>query len=108
MCGEFDQNDILISKVYHSPYHPIYGLGEYKKDHHTRKPQPGMVHMATKDYGLNLSKSVLIGDKHTDIQAGQSAGIKTNILFDRNSEYTFRHAKNYHIITELLDAEFLL
>ena len=108
MCGEFAQNDILITKVYHSPYHPIHGLGEYKKDHHTRKPHPGMVHMATKDYGLNLSKSVLIGDKHTDIQAGQNAGIKTNILFDRNCSLTLMHAENYHIIADLHDAEFFL
>ena len=108
MCDEFAQNDILITKVYHSPYHPIYGLGEYKKDHYTRKPRPGMVRIATKEYSLNLSQSILIGDKHSDIQAGQKAGIKTNILFNRNYVSTFKNDENYHVIRDLRDAEFLL
>jgi D-glycero-D-manno-heptose 1,7-bisphosphate phosphatase len=108
MCSEFAQNDILITKVYHSPYHPLYGLGEYKRDHYTRKPHPGMVHMAAKDFGLNLSNSILIGDKYSDIQAGQKAGIKTNILFDMNYASTCRHEKNYQVIKDLRDAEFFL
>jgi D-glycero-D-manno-heptose 1,7-bisphosphate phosphatase len=66
------------------------------------------LYLASKDYGLNLSKSVLIGDKYTDIQAGQNAGIQTNILFNRNYASKLRHEKNYHIIKNLNEAECLL
>jgi D-glycero-D-manno-heptose 1,7-bisphosphate phosphatase len=45
-----------------------------------RKPAPGMLHQAAQDLHLDLSKSYLVGDKLTDIQAGNLAGCKT-VLF---------------------------
>ncbi|MFC1907201.1 D-glycero-alpha-D-manno-heptose-1,7-bisphosphate 7-phosphatase [Chloroflexota bacterium] len=38
------------------------------------KPAPGMLIEAAKDFQLDLTRSFLIGDKLTDIAAGQSAG----------------------------------
>lgn len=81
MCGRFISENILISKVYFSPYHPVYGLGKYKKDDESRKPNPGMIFQAANDLGLDLGRCVLIGDKVSDVQAGFSAGVRTNVLF---------------------------
>ena len=41
-----------------------------------RKPKPGMLYQAQKDYSLNLTKCYMIGDDERDIEAGQSAGCK--------------------------------
>ena len=82
MCEKFLAKDISISKVYFSPYHPVHGLGYYKKDDYSRKPNPGMIHQATDEFDIDLSVSVLVGDKITDIQAGISAGIAQNILLE--------------------------
>lgn len=80
MCEKFFAEDISISKVYFSPYHPVHGLGHYKKDDYSRKPNPGMILQAADEFNLDLSISVLVGDKITDIQAGISAGVGRNIL----------------------------
>lgn len=40
-----------------------------------RKPQPGMIFTAARQYDLDLRRSVLIGDACSDIEAGFSAGI---------------------------------
>lgn len=80
MCNRFLQNDILIDKVYFSPFHPTHGLGKFKKDDYSRKPNPGMIKLAETEFNLDLSKSILIGDKYTDILAGKSAGVGRNIL----------------------------
>jgi D-glycero-D-manno-heptose 1,7-bisphosphate phosphatase len=45
-----------------------------------RKPAPGMLHQAAQDLHLDLSKSYLVGDKLTDIQAGNLAGCKTVLV----------------------------
>jgi|SRR6185437_5032867 len=42
-----------------------------------RKPQPGLLLMAAKQYGINLTNSYMIGDRWKDIEAGQSAGCRT-------------------------------
>jgi len=45
-----------------------------------RKPRPGLIVDAQKEYGLNLAASWLIGDRWKDIDAGTAAGCKTVFL----------------------------
>ena len=80
MLEMFKNAGIAISKVYFSPYHPIHGLGLYKQFEETRKPGPGMINLAKKEFQLNLQKSVLIGDKMSDVLAGFNAGVGQNLL----------------------------
>ena len=85
MCKEFMKQGAPIDKVYFSPFHPTEGLGKYKKDDFSRKPNPGMILQAQQELGLDLENSILIGDKGSDIQAGIAAGLGLNILFSRES-----------------------
>ena len=75
MCDQFSSEGVIINKVYYSPYHPVYGLGRYKKDDFSRKPHPGMFEQAIRELNIDAKSSVLVGDSVTDIQAGVSAGI---------------------------------
>ena len=78
---KFKENNVYIDDIFYSPFHPIFGIGDYKKDSYLRKPNPGMLLEAQKKHKINLQTSILIGDKKSDIEAGKSAGIQTNILF---------------------------
>ncbi len=80
MLQQFKDQGITIAKVYFSPYHPVHGIGKYKRDSFFRKPNPGMILKAQEEFNIDLSKSFLIGDKETDIKAGENAGIKMNIF----------------------------
>ena len=42
-----------------------------------RKPKPGLILLAAEQYGVDLSKSWMVGDRWKDIAAGQAAGLKT-------------------------------
>jgi D-glycero-D-manno-heptose 1,7-bisphosphate phosphatase len=42
-----------------------------------RKPAPGLIHRASKELGLLLQDSFMVGDRWRDISAGQSAGCQT-------------------------------
>lgn len=108
MCKKFAEEKVPITKVYYSPFHPLYGIGEYKKDDESRKPRPGMIRQAVNEFHLNLSESVLIGDKRTDIEAGQSAGVGTNILYIGNSDDTPETMLNCQTIYTLNEAKFFL
>ena len=70
MFGEFKRNGVEISKVYHCPHHP-----DITGPCNCRKPNPGMLLQAIKDFDLDISQCVLIGDKETDLEAGRRAGI---------------------------------
>jgi D-glycero-D-manno-heptose 1,7-bisphosphate phosphatase len=66
--------------VYYCPYHPLYGVAEYRYDSPDRKPRPGMLLRAQADFNLDLASSILIGDKLSDIEAAKAAGVGTMIL----------------------------
>lgn len=52
-----------------------------------RKPKIGMLEKATKDFNIDLTKSWMIGDNLSDIQAGKNAGCKTiHILTQENNK----------------------
>ena len=75
MTGQFIDNGIIISKVYYCPHHPdITGYCE------CRKPAPEMILKAVKEYDLDISECVLIGDKESDLQAGRNACIPESNL----------------------------
>ncbi len=76
MVRQFRKRKIKISKVYHCPHHPdINGPCD------CRKPNPGMLLRAIKEFDLDISECVLIGDKETDLEAGRRAGIPEKNLY---------------------------
>ena len=42
-----------------------------------RKPKPGLLIEAARSFGLDLSASIMVGDRWRDIEAGQLAGCQT-------------------------------
>jgi histidinol-phosphate phosphatase family protein len=59
--------------------HAVYAAtGLASPDYKLRKPDIGMAIQATKDFeGLDLNKSIMVGDSITDLQFGRNAGMKT-------------------------------
>ena len=88
MLKIFKQNHVDITETYYCPSHPIHGQGYYKKEDECRKPRPGMILKAQREHKINLEESVLIGDNITDIQAGEAAGVKYNLLFTQKDPET--------------------
>jgi D-glycero-D-manno-heptose 1,7-bisphosphate phosphatase len=82
MKQELRLGGVTISGIYYCPHHPNGAVKELAIDCDCRKPRPGMLLTAAKELGLDLAKSVLVGDKHSDILAGQSAGVPINILVE--------------------------
>ena len=107
MCNEFLNKGVPIEKVYFSPFHPTAGLGVYKKDDASRKPRPGMIYQAQKEINLNLEKSILIGDKASDIQAGVASGVGLNILFKQKQTSKFKNLP-CQVISSLHEAIFYI
>lgn len=77
---QFSKHQIPITEVYFCPHHPKNALPEYLKECDCRKPMPGMLNQAIKQFDIDATKSIMVGDKISDLQAAQAAGIKTKIL----------------------------
>lgn len=77
-----------LDAIYYCPHHPDRGYPEERKEYkiicNCRKPKPGMILQAINDWNIDLSKSYLIGDSDTDIQAGKNAGVKNLCKITQN------------------------
>lgn len=82
--AKFIEEDCQIDAVYYCPHHPTAGIGEYRKNCKSRKPNNGMILRAEGDFSIDQENSILVGDKPSDIQAGSDSGIKNLYLFTGN------------------------
>ena len=73
---------VRIEGYYFCPHHPEHGVGKYRKDCADRKPQPGMLLNAAQEHHIDLSRSILVGDRCSDIQAGVAAGVGKLVLLE--------------------------
>lgn len=104
MVKEFDKRGVKITDVFFDPTHPVYGKGVYKKESNNRKPNPGMIIQAADKYGIDLSKSILVGDKLSDAEAGRRAGIDSIFLVSTGHQVKENEVPESCImVNELLD-----
>lgn len=65
---------VQLDAVEYCPHLPEAALARYRLDCECRKPRPGMLQRAALRLGVDLSTSVVVGDRRTDIEAGRAAG----------------------------------
>ena len=75
-----------LDAVYYCPHHTDKGFeGEriaYKCVCDCRKPKPGMLVQAAKDFNIDIAQSYMIGDSRRDVEVGENAGCKKSILLE--------------------------
>ena len=80
-----DRVNIKIDSYQICPHHPDEGC-------ECRKPRPKLLLAAARAFGIDLSESYMIGDRESDLLAGQKAGVKKSLLVKPDDENSFRIA----------------
>jgi D-glycero-D-manno-heptose 1,7-bisphosphate phosphatase len=94
-----------VDRSYFCPHHPEHGLGDYRTPCTCRKPNPGMLLQAADDFGLDLHKCIMVGDRETDLEAGRAVGCRTVLVrtgYGKRVEAMLRE----HQRSDLCDAVF--
>jgi len=104
MNKKLSENGIKIDKVYYCPHHPEGKIEKYAKKCDCRKPGTKMIEDAVKEFNIDLSKSYLIGDKETDIEAGKKMGLKTALVKTGQGRKYMNNSKADYIADNILDA----
>ena len=77
---------VRIDKIYSSFYHKNSRIKKYLKKPNWRKPEPGMLLEAAKEFNIDLKNSWMIGDRPGDIEAGKNAGTRTLLVLTGHGE----------------------
>lgn len=73
LLNSFSEKGILIDKIYFCPHS--------KSENCTcRKPGQALIQRAREELNLDLSRSVMVGDKTSDIETGRRAGMRTVLV----------------------------
>ena len=90
METELGKVGAFVDAIYVCPHHTDKGFEgerpEYKCNCDCRKPKPGLLLKAAKDFNIDLSESYMIGDSHRDVEAGENAGVKKCIKVEENKK----------------------
>ncbi|WP_041960284.1 D-glycero-beta-D-manno-heptose 1,7-bisphosphate 7-phosphatase [Sulfurospirillum arsenophilum] len=84
--------NIKIDAVYRCPHAP-------EANCECRKPKSGMFKEAIKDFGIDVSRSWMIGDKKSDIEAARGVGIENTIFLGNDLDTEAKYCVNFILDT---------
>ncbi len=80
MAAELAKHGAKIDAFAYCPHHPDAGSGPLTRDCDCRKPKPGMLLELMARYDIDVAKSFLVGDKDSDVEAAQAAGVQGELF----------------------------
>jgi len=97
MLFEFRKNGANILDVFFCPHEPDDNC-------YCRKPKPGLFLNAKEKYDIEMEESWMIGDKESDIEAANNAGINQTILVRSGDKINEEKANASYTVNSILDA----
>jgi D-glycero-D-manno-heptose 1,7-bisphosphate phosphatase len=80
MQAEFRKQGAHLDDIRYCPFHPEGRLAAYRQFSDWRKPGSGMILDLCRLWNVDVSRSHMIGDKLSDIQAGEGAGLRSHLF----------------------------
>jgi D-glycero-D-manno-heptose 1,7-bisphosphate phosphatase len=80
MLAALRAEGVELDAVYFCPFHPVHGVGKYKREHEDRKPGTGMLRRGAAEFGVSLADSLMVGDRCSDVGAANAAGLRQMFL----------------------------
>ncbi len=77
MIADIEAAGGRLDAIYNCLHHPEARLAEYRVRCDCRKPEPGLLVKAAREWNIDLPGSYMIGDGVTDMIAGRAAGVTT-------------------------------
>lgn len=98
-----------IDGFYYCPHHPEGGCAPYRRECECRKPKPGMLLQASRDFQLDLARCFVVGDKAIDILPGIELGCRTVLVLTGYGQEMLNggllaEAQASYVAADLLDA----
>lgn len=78
--NEYLKKQTNVDAIFYCPHHPEGKIEKYRIKCRCRKPLSGMFETACRKYQIDMQHSYMVGDRASDIMAGQNAGVKTILL----------------------------
>jgi D-glycero-D-manno-heptose 1,7-bisphosphate phosphatase len=92
----------LIDDILYSPYHSEGIIEKFKMHHEDRKPGTGMILKAKEKHNIDLNNSYLAGDKLSDIQCAEAAGVKKILVLSGYGKEELEKCKEENLEIDII------
>ncbi len=66
-----------LDAIYYCAHHPSVGEPPYRLDCDCRKPKPGLIEQAGRDFEIDMAASWIAGDRYSDVELARNAGLRS-------------------------------
>ncbi len=91
--AELDRHGAKLDAIYYCAHHPSVGEPPYRFDCDCRKPKPGLITRAAKDFEIDISESWMVGDRYSDIELARNAGLKSAFVLSGYGRGEWEHQR---------------
>lgn len=88
LVSQLSQDNVRFLAAYYCPHHQDGKTEGYSYICDCRKPKPGMLLQARREHNIDMQRSYIIGDRASDLQAGENAGLKGKVLIKTGKPIT--------------------
>lgn len=93
-----------VDRYYYCPHHPEGTIAEYSRECECRKPKPGQLLNAAADLDLDLTRSFVVGDRWSDVEAGEVVGGRGILVRTGYGMHAEQHSRASAIVVDNLIA----
>jgi D-glycero-D-manno-heptose 1,7-bisphosphate phosphatase len=108
MTKDLESSGASVDAIYYCAHHPTVGEPPYQLDCDCRKPKPGLLLRAARDYDIDLANSWMVGDRYSDIELAANAGVKSALVLSGYGRGEWEHQRDNWTIQPDLVVEDLL
>ena len=93
MTKELESTGARLDAIYYCAHHPSLGEPPYRLDCDCRKPKPGLISRAAKDFDIDLDESWMVGDRYSDVELARNAGVKSMFVLSGYGRGEWEHQR---------------
>ena len=94
MTKELENGGARLDAVYYCAHHPSVGEPPYRFDCDCRKPKPGLISRAARDFDIDLAGSWMVGDRYSDVELARNAGVKSMFVLSGYGRGEWEHQRS--------------
>lgn len=90
---DLESNGARLDAIYYCAHHPTVGEPPYLLDCDCRKPRPGLIRQADKEFGVDLKQSWMVGDRYSDVELAHNAGVNSAMVMSGYGRGEWEHQR---------------
>ena len=93
MTQEIESAGGRLDAIYYCAHHPSVGEAPYCFDCDCRKPKPGLISRAARDFEIDLAGSWMVGDRYSDVELARNAGVQSMFVMSGYGRGEWEHQR---------------